>query len=254
MKDVFTINHSALTLTHWQAVVTFGSDAVETVLKQPRWLSKYATLIQQTQSNDKRTKYDAILPGEFIYEMSGQKTCWDNYYADSDNSRLYAVARERKWAEPSSAESDGLVKLVNQQALLDYGAFCLFMASDKSIGYRYEKDMLRFANEPDNLSAKTKLLWTFDERGVNFIEESKRWDSMRGIITHANISRQAYFGGEAWRTGENELTINGASRYFGYNRDFPVALIEEAEKRYKAAISRLQAQNLKVIARPLGTR
>ncbi len=216
--------------------------------------SRYAAIVQQTLSADLRTRYDVILPGEILHEIAQQTTCVDDYYVDADGQRLYAVARERKGQEPSSAETDGLLKLRGPQALLNYGAFCLFMAADRSVGYRLEKDLRRFAAGSAALPAETKLLWTVDDEGAHFVPESLPWDSMRGMPSHTSISDQAYFGGEAWRTGENELTINGASRAFGYNRDFPASLMAEGEKRYETASKFLRAMKLAVTARPLGTR
>ncbi len=254
VDERFELSDPALTLRHWQAVVTFGHPAVRKILAQPRWVVKHLDVLQKTQSKDLRTQFDVILPGEMILEMAAQPECLDDYYADPDGQRLYAVARRRKWEEPSSAETDGLLKIPDTEALLSYGAFCLFMASDRSIGYRRERDLLRFANEPENIPAKTKLLWTMDERGMNLIQENQPWDSFRGIVSHRNLSQQAYLGGEAWRTGENELTLNAASRDFGYNRDFPQAVLDEAEQRYRAVIDHLVKQKLNVTARPWGTR
>jgi hypothetical protein len=54
---------------------------------------------------------------------------------------MYAV--KRGWRDRSGAESRGHVRIPIQEALLTCGAFCLFMASDKGIGYRGEEGTLR---------------------------------------------------------------------------------------------------------------
>ena len=251
MDEPFDLSHPALTLRYWQAVVTFGATAVEHVLAQPRWR---VLSLNPLDAQDMRAKKASVLSGELIYDFAGNGACVDDYYADPDGRRYYAVSRKRKWPEPSSAETDGLVKIPNQEALLSCGAFCLFMASDRGAGYFREKDPLRFGNDAQNASARKKLLWTIDERGANFIQEQQPWDSFRGVPTHINVSQRAYFGGEAWRSRSGELTINSASREFGYNRDFPSPLIVECEKRYEAAIQFLRQLKLKITARPLGTR
>ncbi|MFZ2486846.1 MAG: hypothetical protein WAZ19_01890 [Anaerolineae bacterium] len=63
----------------------------------------------------------------------------------------------------------------------------------------------------------TKLLWTIDDKGAHFIPEVFEWNSSRHMPSHTNISESAYFAGEAWRTGPNEITINASSRAYGYN-------------------------------------
>lgn len=99
----------------------------------------------------------------------------------------------------------------------------------------------------------TKLLWTIDDEGCHFIREDQPWDSARGMPSHTNLSLRAYAGGEAWRTGPNRVTINAASRAFGYNRDSP-EMLAEAQARYEAAVRYMQALGLEVIALPFGTR
>jgi WXG100 family type VII secretion target len=80
----------------------------------------------------------------------------------------------------------------------------------------------------------TKLLWTIDDQGAHFVPEHMLWDSTRKMPSHTNISDAAYFGGEAWRTGPNEVTINAGSGAFGYNRDYAKSLTGEAMERYVA--------------------
>lgn len=80
----------------------------------------------------------------------------------------------------------------------------------------------------------TKLLWTIDDQGAHFVPEHMLWDSTRELPSHTNISDAAYFGGEAWRTGPNEITINAGSGAFGYNREVARGLTGEALERYLA--------------------
>ncbi len=84
--------------------------------------------------------------------------------------------------------------------------------------------------------AKTKLLWTIDDQGAHFVPEKMDWDSSRGMPSHTNISDSAFFAGEAWRTGPNEITINAGSGAFGYNRQYAQSLTGEALEAYKAAM------------------
>ena len=83
----------------------------------------------------------------------------------------------------------------------------------------------------------TKLLWTIDDQGAHFVPENTlRWDSTRGRPSHTNISDSAYFGGEAWRTGPNEITINAGSGAFGYNRGYANKLTVKALDDYMASM------------------
>jgi len=84
---------------------------------------------------------------------------------------------------------------------------------------------------------RTKLLWTIDDQGAHFVPENTlRWDSSRGRPSHTNMSDAAYFGGEAWRTGPNEITINAGSGAFGYNRNYANSLTGEALDDYLTAM------------------
>jgi hypothetical protein len=97
-------------------------------------------------------------------------------------------------------------------------------------------------NESMNLSMVftgdpyTRLLWTADDRRINFAVEMQPWDSGRGTRARTNICQQAYAVGKAFRTGLNRLTITAVSRAFGFNRDLPEALLAEASTRYDAAV------------------
>ena len=84
--------------------------------------------------------------------------------------------------------------------------------------------------------AETKLLWTIDDQGAHLVRERMPWDSTRKMPSHTNISDMAYFGGEAWRTGPNEVTINAASGAFGYNARHAGTLTGEALESYKVAM------------------
>jgi hypothetical protein len=100
----------------------------------------------------------------------------------------------------------------------------------------------------------TRLLWTADERGVNFALEMQPWDSGRGIPTHTNVSQQAYAAGEAWRTGPDQLTVSAASRAYGFNDKLGVEMFAEAAVRYESAINFLRSLGIDVKALPFGLR
>jgi hypothetical protein len=106
-----------------------------------------------------------------------------------------------------------------------------------------------FAGDPN-----TRLLWTADERGVNFATEMQTWDSGRGIPAHTNLSEQAYAAGEARRTGPNQLTMTSASRAYGFNDRLGVELFAEAAARYESAVSLLRSLGIDVTALPFGLR
>jgi hypothetical protein len=122
------------------AIVTFGEDAVKEVLSMPKWKKKYETVIESIQLEGVIQR-DTILPGEIIYEIAGRDECKDDYYADPDGIRLYAVDRNPNKSKTISAEKQEIVKIQNQEALIRYGAYCLFSASDKGVGSKGEQGL-----------------------------------------------------------------------------------------------------------------
>jgi len=140
MNAKYSLSDNILSLKYGLVVVTFGIEAVDKVIKQPKWAKKYPDLIQKILSED-LTKGNVILPGEIIYEIAGRDECRDDYYADPDGKRLYAGDRSRKSANLSTAEKRGYSKIPNQEALLTYGAYCLFAASDRGVGYKGERGL-----------------------------------------------------------------------------------------------------------------
>ena len=88
--------------------------------------------------------------------------------------------------------------------------------------------------------SSTKLLWTIDEQGAQFVVEDTPWPSSgREIPSHTNLSQQADAGGEAWHTGPDQLRISAASRAYGYNWQEPGTWLE-ASARYNASIQYLR--------------
>jgi hypothetical protein len=147
VKDEFAITDEMVTLEYWQAVVTFGPAAVEAVLSDPRWAREYPDVARRLSSAKEDSKRKIVLPRDIILAIASRDECVDRYYVDHDGRRLYAVAKERPWAEPSSAEAEGLACIPNAEALLEFGAYVLFQASDKGVGYRGERDPLRREGE-----------------------------------------------------------------------------------------------------------
>jgi hypothetical protein len=134
-----------LSLKYGLAVVTFGQRAVEDALGQAKWSEKYPELFDRLESTNQNViaRANLVLPGEIVYEIAGNEKCRDDYYADPDGERLYAVDRIRVEPGPPAAEARGHRKIPNQLALVTYGAYCLFSASDKGIGYKGERDQSR---------------------------------------------------------------------------------------------------------------
>lgn len=84
------------------------------------------------------------------------------------------------------------------------------------------------------------------------------WPSMvnphTAVVSHSKLSSSAYAGGEAWRTGPNQLTITSASGAFGYNRDLPASLLAQGGVRYNAVVDFLRCLGLDITAVPFGPR
>ena len=134
--DVF--ENDILTMPYGLALSTFGQRAVDFVLSKPKWRAKFPAVLQQVQSTD-TARFGSVLPGEIVYEIAGHQTCPYEYFADLDGKRLYAVERERKRPGLSAAEAQGAQKMSAQEALIVYGACCLFTAIDKGVGIKGEK-------------------------------------------------------------------------------------------------------------------
>lgn len=129
-------------LKYWQAVVAFGATAVENTVNESRWIEIFPEIFDKLRSDNMLYKRDVILPGDIIYEIAGREECVDDYFADRDEERLYAIDKQKKVSyKPDLSDC---VYIPTQEALIDYGATCLFEASDKGVGYRGERDTLRF--------------------------------------------------------------------------------------------------------------
>lgn len=138
MNTQISLNDNILTLRYGLVVVTFGQRAVEGVLHQEKWIEKYPDLFQSLK--EESISY-VILPGEIIYEIAGRDECLDDYWADPDGRRLYAISRKQPASNTAMLEAQALKKLSNQQALLEYGSYCLFAASDKGVGNKVERGL-----------------------------------------------------------------------------------------------------------------
>jgi hypothetical protein len=108
---------------------------------------------------------------------------------------------------------------------------------------------------------QTVLLWTADERGINFVPEQTSWPTSRpsalspdiNIVSHTNLSDGAYAGGEAWRTAPNQMTITSASGAYGHSWQNPGTWADGA-MRYEAVVQFLRDLGLDITSLPFGTR
>jgi hypothetical protein len=144
MSEQLPINDEILSLKLGQAYITFGREAVDACLREDRWTEKYPELIARASGPEDPQKYDTILPGEIIYTIAGTDAGDDKYFDSQHGERLYARNRHLHWPEPRAIdveiERQNLTLIPTQQALLTYGAYCLFMATDNIYGQRGERD------------------------------------------------------------------------------------------------------------------
>lgn len=129
---------------------------------------------------------------------------------------------------------EGFARLTPQRALDPVPGSALSPQVDRFVTPGVHGDFNRFPLGTHG-DFETKLLWTIDDQGAHFVPEDMVWDSTRKMPSHTNISDTAYFGGEAWRTGPNEITINAGSGAFGYNAREASKLQGEALEQYVAA-------------------
>jgi hypothetical protein len=137
-KNPGDVRKDPLSLKYWQAVVAFGQAAVEETLRKPDVFSGHRELIEKLYAANGETKREIILPGDLVFLIVGHPDCNDGYYADPDGRRLYSV--ERRWRDRIGPEARGHTLIENTEALAEYGAYCIFMASDRGIGYKGEKE------------------------------------------------------------------------------------------------------------------
>jgi hypothetical protein len=133
-----------LALTHGQAVIVFGPEAVKAVLRDAEWIDRTPEVASRLRERDEITRSQTMLPGEIVYAIAGREDCIYDFYATPDGDRLFARHRHRQWTEPRAIdveiEKQRMTKIPAQEALLEYGAYCLFMAADNIYGRKGERD------------------------------------------------------------------------------------------------------------------
>lgn len=140
MKQENIRSHENMAIYYGLALITFGEDAVNNVLNEVEWRKKYPDLMRQFQSTE--GKYKTTLPGEIVYKIAGRDDCIYDFYASPDGERLYSKDRHKKWDVPRAIdieiETKGFRHVPSQQALLEYGVYCLYKAVDSTYGIKGE--------------------------------------------------------------------------------------------------------------------
>jgi len=119
-------------MRYWKAQTTFGEEATKRVISDPKWKKQYPELYQQLESFNKRVQFDAILPEPMVLEMAVYSIY--AYEADPDGERLYCLGYKDK------IKVKPIQFLSALDAVQEYGSECVFMATDKSVGYKWEVD------------------------------------------------------------------------------------------------------------------
>ncbi len=143
MKE-YNISDDALTLRYWQAVIAFGQIAVDTVLRQDLKDNQFSELAENIQISDDgsiRVNSAMILPGSLIYSIAGNENQPHDYTTDTSKTILGNVPRNES---SRNMEAEGWRRMPAQEALLKYGAYCLFQSEDRGTGMCRERDPQRF--------------------------------------------------------------------------------------------------------------
>jgi len=119
-------------MRHWKACTTFGDKVVDRIISDPRWREQYPDLYRQLDSPDKRVRYDAVLSGPIVLEMARHGIY--AYEADPDGERLYCLG----YTDRIKIKPAGFLSAFD--AVQGYGSECVFMATDKNVGYKREVD------------------------------------------------------------------------------------------------------------------
>lgn len=143
MDKTIDTSDEGLSLIYWQADLTFGELAVRNTLADPRWSETYPEIIAQARSANFRTHNDAILPGAVIRAIAERDDCKNAFVAYPDGVNLVGI--EKKNIANVVARYPGARLIPAPEALLSYGAYCLFRACDSSFGEKGEKDNWRLA-------------------------------------------------------------------------------------------------------------
>lgn len=122
-----------LCLKYWQAVDTFGQLAVDSVINDPDFCLKYPKLVKKINEVDSLSLSGIILSGEIIYEIAGYPKCLYDFYVGPKRFCLYPSVRGEDYRK--YIKISGVKKISTQQALLKYGARCLFEAIDVGCGF-----------------------------------------------------------------------------------------------------------------------
>lgn len=134
-KNIFSEEFHSL--DYGSAYMVFGNEARDAVIRDEKWIKKYPDVIESITSSDVK-KYGTILPAEMVYEIAGREECEFDFYTPPDGMTLHARYRHKTWDEPRAIdvliETHGFRQVPNQQALLEYGSYCLFRAVDTGSG------------------------------------------------------------------------------------------------------------------------
>jgi hypothetical protein len=123
---------SEMRMRHWKARTTFGEKAVDQVISAPHWREQYPELYRQLESPDKKRRFEAVLPEPIVLEIA--KGGIYVYEGDPDGERLYCLGYKGKTKTKPARLLSAL------EAIQEYGSECIFMATDKSVGYKSEVD------------------------------------------------------------------------------------------------------------------
>ena len=123
-------------LSYWHAIQTFGAEATNAIPEDPAWRKKYPEMVEGVGSNDLRTKNVTLLPEEVLIAIAGREDCLYDFYADPDGIHLYCSFRGQPLALPFDTED--AIRMSRKEALVEYGASCLFRAADLGVGRKGE--------------------------------------------------------------------------------------------------------------------
>jgi hypothetical protein len=130
-KNMFS--EESQSIAYGNAYTVFGNEAIEAVIHNKKWMKKYPDVINSINSSESK-RYATILPAEMVYEIAGREECEFDFYTPPDGQTLHARDRHKKWDIPRTIdvliETQGFRQIPNQQALLEYGVYCLYRAVD----------------------------------------------------------------------------------------------------------------------------
>ena len=137
MQEMKCSSPFRMDLEHWQAVTVFGETAVDAVLRGSKYGQRHPALASISTSPKLEGMDRRVLPGCVVWEIAGHSECLYDFFTTASENMIYPARRGEGLVLPFEVPDARRVE--RQDALRDFGSFCLFMAVHRGMGYKGER-------------------------------------------------------------------------------------------------------------------